>query len=428
MSATKLLASVGLVMVGLAAQQAQAVLVITPSAGYTISWNGNDGANFSVSNPAPPPNNPALASNGSTPFASSQFGANHLTVKLNDGSYGNTDSWIANGADVAFPAAGVAFPGSLNITSVAWGRDNGNTAGDCCGGQLPDRDLGLYTLQRTTVVAPGAGTPVTGVAATGWETIGTFAYNGETDIVVGGGFTAHFRHEYQITLGGAAVPSTGLRITAPNGTAIDEIEAYVGSAFAGLSLVSVTQPGVVPNNLALSANGSIAVAKDLRNGAGFGVHAINELNDGVYGNSNSWIGNSDPTFGGIALGTPQVIGSIAWGRDSDGTVSFFDRAAGIYVVEFTTAANPNAATPDNLWQALGSATYATTDANRFLRHLYTFDPVFATGVRIRTMNGEAGIAIDEIEVFAAVVPEPASASLALIGLAGLALRRRSRAA
>ena len=132
---------------------------------------------------------------------------------MNDGNYGNTDSWIANAADPnnPNPGIGVAFPASQNVTSVSWGRDNGNTAGDCCGGQLMDRSMGTYTLQRTTVAAPGAGTAVTGVAATGWENIGTFTYYGNTDTTVGGGFSAFLRHEYQIALNGGAVAATGLR-------------------------------------------------------------------------------------------------------------------------------------------------------------------------------------------------------------------------
>ena len=39
------------------ASPAQAVLHIVPSAGYSITWNGNDGANFSASNPALAPVN-----------------------------------------------------------------------------------------------------------------------------------------------------------------------------------------------------------------------------------------------------------------------------------------------------------------------------------------------------------------------------------
>ncbi len=413
------------------AAPAQAVLHITPAAGYSINWDGNDGAFFSVAATGQVPNNLALASNGTTPFASSQFGANHLTVKLNDGNYGNADSWIANGGDPlgAFPAAGVAFSAVQSVTSVAWGRDNGNNTNDCCGGQLTDRSVGVYTLQRTTVAAPGAATAVTGDAATGWETIGTLNYYGNTDAFVGGGFTSFLRHEYQIAFNGGPVAATGLRITAPNGNAIDEIEAFSASVNTGLTLVQVgpAVSPVVPNNLALASNGSVAFAKDLLNGDGFGVHSIAALNDGVYGNSNSWIGNSNPTFAGIALAAPTVIGEVAFGRDSDGQVSFADRAAGVYLLQYTTDASPSALTDDSSWITIGSATLDPSDPDRFLRHLYSFDPVLATGVRIITMNGNEGqIAIDEIEIFAGVIAVPEPATMSLLGLGVLALVRRRR--
>jgi len=46
----------------------------------------------------------------------------------------------------------------------------------------------------------------------------------------------------------------------------------------------------------------------------------------------------------------------------------------------------------------------------------------ATGVRIVTSSG--AIAIDEIEIFAAVVPEPTTAVLTLFAMLGVAFRRR----
>ena len=68
------------------------------------------------------------------------------------------------------------------------------------------------------------------------------------------------------------------------------------------------------------------------------------------------------------------------------------------------------------------------DATPFLRHLYEFAPVKATGVRLLVSDGglAGGIAIDEIEVFAVQVPEPASAMLLMFGVAGLVALRRQR--
>jgi hypothetical protein len=216
---------------------------IEASAGFAITWDGNDGDHFDPL--APPdgaivPDNLALASNGSVPFASSDLGpqlgiAFHVTENINDGFYGNSNSWIG-GDDNPFDPdrfAGVAFPGPLSIGSVAWGRDNGNDVADACGGQCMDRWSGLYTLQFTSVDNPGAATANTGNATTGWQTIGTVRYTVADDT-----FTPYYRHEYDISANGGPITATGLRLLVPQtglglGTAIDELEAYVGSVAPG---------------------------------------------------------------------------------------------------------------------------------------------------------------------------------------------------
>ena len=102
---------------------------------------------------------------------------------------------------------------------------------------------------------------------------------------------------------------------------IDELEVYAPGSSAvpwGMTLVqsSGTNGSAVPNNLALQSNGSTAFAKDLL--PGYTAHSIPHLNDGVYGNSDSWIGNSSPTFAGVAFSSPQTIDEIAFGRDNTG--------------------------------------------------------------------------------------------------------------
>ena len=71
--------------------------IITNAPGYVITWEGNDGVN-----PTPPnvPTNIASASQGAIAFASGQLGpqigaAQHYATNLNDGFYGNTQSWIS---------------------------------------------------------------------------------------------------------------------------------------------------------------------------------------------------------------------------------------------------------------------------------------------------------------------------------------------
>ena len=68
--------------------------------GFSVAWDGNDGVHFDAA--APPagavvPDNLALASNGGTPFSSSNLGPElgidfHVSANANDGTYGNSNS------------------------------------------------------------------------------------------------------------------------------------------------------------------------------------------------------------------------------------------------------------------------------------------------------------------------------------------------
>jgi hypothetical protein len=200
-------------------------VVTTGAPGFSISWNGNDGAHFSVTG-GPVPSNAALASNGGSAIASGALGPQigapfHLIPNLNDGLYGNANSWIGGDGDPGPIHAGVLLDGLYDVTSIAWGRDNGLDAanGDCCTGQLTDRVLGLYTLQRT-------------LDGSNWENIGTVEIVRSDDLVPGGDFTAHFRHEFALSDGDGGILASGLRLLVPGtgigpgGTAIDEIEIY----------------------------------------------------------------------------------------------------------------------------------------------------------------------------------------------------------
>ncbi|MBI4323791.1 MAG: hypothetical protein HY674_00845 [Chloroflexi bacterium] len=133
-------------------------------------------------------------------------------------------------------------------------------------------------------------------------------------------------------------------------------------------------------------------------GAPFGQ--IFKVNDGIYGNSSSWVGITRPTFIGIDLNGAKKIDRIAFGRANDGLNS--DRYAGTYTVQYTTMATPGASTPDADWITLDVLDYAAAPpSDPAKRHLYSFAPVDATGVRIITQppGGGLNIAIDEIEVY-----------------------------
>jgi len=145
--------------------------VITSQPGYSVAWDGNNGGFSSPEPGVGPADNAALALNGTVAFGSSEVGLNvHFIYNVNDGYYGNSSSWIpdfvSDPPDLD-PFIGLSFGKTVAISSVAWGRDNGDTTEPACAGTCIDRCVGLYTLQITTVANPDATTTETGNAATG---------------------------------------------------------------------------------------------------------------------------------------------------------------------------------------------------------------------------------------------------------------------
>ena len=143
---------------------AQAGVVLT--GGLTLVQEGG---------PAPVPSNLAL---GGTAIALDQMGGAtpHFTFKLNDGSYGNSFSWIGGGGTTPTSAtpsnravAGVVLGSTpVTVASIAFGRDNTGT--------YFDRAVNLsvpYVLQYTQTASPTAAMSDTGNPATGWASIGT---------------------------------------------------------------------------------------------------------------------------------------------------------------------------------------------------------------------------------------------------------------
>ncbi len=172
-------------------------------------------------------------------------------------------------------------------------------------------------------------------------------------------------------------------------------------------------------NLASSDQGATAFAKDVI--AGYDIHQIDHLNDGAYGNSNSWIAGSDSSFFGIAFDEAQTISALAFGRDNDGV--YPDRFNGYYTIQYTLAENPDGTTPDSEWITLGIIDERYVDPMGYLRHLYEFDAIKGvTGVRI-CVEG-AGIGIDELEVYN--TPEPCSCLTLTASGVLLAIRHRKK--
>ena len=191
--------------------------------------------------------------------------------------------------------------------------------------------------------------------------------------------------------------------------------------------------GVVPDNLAHVSNGATAFAIDVGHSP---PHAISGLNNGVYGNPDSWIGIAtrdidvgggnivNTTFAGVDFaGTgPHRIASFAFGRSNLGD-EFDDRTTGTYFVQLTLTADPDINTADGDWTTIGSIDISSNAFGDTYRHEYTMNsPLDATGIRIVTPG--SGTAIDEIEV--GVIPEPSTALFGLSGLLCLVLLRRRK--
>ncbi len=200
-------------------------------------------------------------------------------------------------------------------------------------------------------------------------------------------------------------------------------------------------------NLAAVSQGADAIGQDQ-----YGTpHFIAGINDGTYGNSNSWLAASvvDPVFSlaeaqswvGVSWTVPVNIASFAFGRDN--TSAYNDRSGGPYSIQVDQGSG---------WVEVGVLHYGVnigvdTPSRRNVFNLT--EPLFAVSAFRIVTNADAllfsgydeedndiyayipGQAIDELEIYstpATAVPEP-SAFATLVGLSGLglALVRRRRA-
>ena len=83
------------------------------------------------------------------------------------------------------------------------------------------------------------------------------------------------------------------------------------------------------NVAAATAGAKLSSSGDL---AGFEIHKLSHLNDGLYGNSHSWISNQPGrSWVQIDLANPQLVERVVWGRDREG--KFSDRLPLQYRIE-----------------------------------------------------------------------------------------------
>ncbi len=422
------------------------LVAIQPAPDYMIVWDGNDGEFYNPDAGARSPENDALAVKGATAFGSSELGFGvHFVSKVNDGFYGNSSSWIsANGLGAANdpdPFIGVKFGKLIDIRSIAWGRDNGDASEGGCGGTCLDRCWGVNTIQITRVADPGLDTIETDDPATGWITIGTIEYKAAMPPT----FNPSRRHRFDVAYNGQPIQATGIRIKIGDGmTALDELEInpseqgvappitdlIVISSAAGYEVAwdgndgefNNTAAGAAPpDNLALAAHGTTAFGSSEH---AAGDHLIANANDGLYGNSHSWLASmTDPApFIGLDFGGLIGVRTVAWGRDNGDTTepgcaggTCTEGAVGTYTLQVTRVADPEVATPETGdpttgWVTIGTLEYKAafpTLFNPHLRHRYDVSsdgqPVAATGIRIKPSSNT--MVIDEIEVNPAVDPD-----------------------
>ena len=144
-----------------------------------------------------------------------------------------------------------------------------------------------------------------------------------------------------------------------------------------------------------------------------GYHCWANLNDGIYGNSHSWIGATQYATAGVVLPTPRKILGIQFARDLGGESHVYgDRAGGAITVEYSATANRDA-TPwvrsigwldqlgthdrvvDPHWTNAG--TFTRWDATK--PNYYWFSPpVVADGLHITLEDGIT--CVDELDIYA----------------------------
>ena len=122
---------------------------------------------------------------------------------------------------------------------------------------------------------------------------------------------------------------------------------------------------------------------------GYAVHRVEHLNDGLLGNSHSWIADAATGWAEIDLGGEFRICRVALGSDS--SLTYGDRAPTAFTIQVTSAAGADAA-----WKTA----YAYAGDPVCARAVFTFRPVQARRVRIAIQSANSdNPRLDEIEVF-----------------------------
>jgi hypothetical protein len=169
-------------------------------------------------------------------------------------------------------------------------------------------------------------------------------------------------------------------------------------------------------NLASSVSGSTVFASSADKGT-----TEKNATDGLYSGDSVWAPNAtkpkdNKHFLGVKFGKGEaLIHGVAWSRDNGKPqAKHRDRFMGTYIVQVTKASFPNKNTPDSQWTEVGRVVYTdSTPAQGWARHRYRLTPpVSCTGVRLVV---DAGVSIDQLEVWEDVMSEGAAVASAGAG-------------
>lgn len=120
------------------------------------------------------------------------------------------------------------------------------------------------------------------------------------------------------------------------------------------------------NNVALASNGAIPSASGTL--PGHPIHQLKHINDGITGNSNSWISNqTDAGWIQIDFKEPTLISHMRWGRDR--SEQFKDRTPYQYKIEALTQENN---LQEHSWKTIASHQDRLPPSNDQLDSIFSF--------------------------------------------------------